>query len=125
CVGRAVGRGEASALPAPTHAPLEQHPTVNASVLEALRHGRLVARRGVERYDGHTAHFADGTQEEYDAIIMATGFRPSAPSLPKLVAVGDMPPPPPLYLKMMHPTTPSVFFIALFQPIGCIWQLAD
>ena len=32
---------------------------------------------------------------------------------------------PPLYLKMMHPTIPSLFFIGLFQPIGCIWQLAD
>jgi hypothetical protein len=26
---------------------------------------------------------------------------------------------------MMHPTIPSLFFIGLFQPIGCIWQLAD
>jgi hypothetical protein len=33
--------------------------------------------------------------------------------------------PPPLYLKMMHPTIPSLFFIGLFQPIGCIWRLAD
>jgi hypothetical protein len=32
---------------------------------------------------------------------------------------------PPLHLKMMHPTIPSLFFIGLFQPIGCIWQLAD
>src|SRR5262250_1974553 len=32
---------------------------------------------------------------------------------------------PPLYLKMMHPTIPSLFFIGLFQPIGCIWRLAD
>jgi hypothetical protein len=26
---------------------------------------------------------------------------------------------------MMHPTIPSLFFIGLFQPIGCIWRLAD
>jgi hypothetical protein len=32
---------------------------------------------------------------------------------------------PPLYLKLMHPTIPSLFFIGLFQPIGCIWRLAD
>jgi len=26
---------------------------------------------------------------------------------------------------MMHPTIPSLFFIGLFQPLACIWRLAD
>ena len=120
-----VGRWKDYDLPAPTRAPLEEHPTVNSSVLEALRHGRLAARRGIERYDGHTVHFADGTREEFDAIIMATGFRASFPFLSSPVAGWDMATTPPLYLKMMHATIPSLFFIGLFQPIGCIWQLAD
>jgi len=121
----AIGKWEDYGLQTPTSAPLEKHPTVNSSVLEALRHGRLVARRGIERYDGHTIHFTDGTQEEFDAIIMGTGFRTSFPFLSKRVADWDMAKTPPLYLKMMHPTIPSLFFIGLFQPIGCIWQLAD
>jgi hypothetical protein len=33
--------------------------------------------------------------------------------------------PPPLYLKMMHRAVPNLYFIGLFQPIGCIWRLAD
>ncbi len=32
---------------------------------------------------------------------------------------------PPLYLKMMHLRFENLFFIGLFQPIGCIWRLAD
>ena len=98
---------------------------MNSGVLEALRQGRLVARHGIERFDGHTVHFTDGTREEFDAIIMATGFRISFPFLSKQVADWDMAKPPPLYLRMMHPTIPSLFFIGLFQPIGCIWRLAD
>jgi Flavin-binding monooxygenase-like len=121
----AIGNWEDYGLQAPTHAPLEKHPTVNSSVLEALRHGRLVARRGIQRYDGHTVHFSDGTREDFDAIIMATGFRTSFPFLSKRVADWDMATTPPLYLKMLHPTIPSLFFIGLFQPIGCIWRLAD
>jgi len=121
----AVGKWEDYGLQTPTGAPLEKHPTVNSSVLEALRHGRLVARGGIERYDGDTVHFTDGTQEAFDVIIMGTGFRTSFPFLSKRVADWDMAKPPPLYLKMMHPTIPSLFFIGLFQPIGCIWQLAD
>jgi Flavin-binding monooxygenase-like len=120
-----VGRWEDYGLQAPTHVPLEKPPTVNSGVLDALRHGRLVARPGIERYDGHTVHFTDGTQEEFDAIIMATGFRTSFPFLSERVADWDMATTPPLYLKMMHPTIPSLFFIGLFQPLGCIWRLAD
>ena len=121
----AVGRWEDYGLQAPTGPPLEKHPTVSSGVLEALRHGRLVARRGIERYDGQVVHFTDGTQEAFDAIVMATGFRTSFPFLSGRVADWDMARTPPLYLKMMHPTIPSLFFIGLFQPIGCIWRLAD
>jgi len=98
---------------------------VNSSVLEALRHGRLVARPDIERYDGDTVHFTDGTREEFDAIIMGTGFRIGFPFLSGRVADWDMTRTPPLYLKMMHPTVPSLFFIGLFQPVGCVWRLAD
>ena len=111
-----VGRWADYGLPEPRHAPLVKHPTLTSGLLEALRHGRLVARRGISRYDGHTVHFSDGTQDDYDAIIMGTGFRTSFPFLRE---------PPPLYLRMMHPTIPSLYFIGLFQPIGCIWRLAD
>jgi len=120
-----IGKWEDYGLQAPPGAPLGKRPTLSSGVLDALRHGRLVARRGVERYDGHTVHFTDGTQEEFDAVIMGTGFRTSFPFLPGRVAGWDMAKPPPLYLKMMHPTIPSLFFIGLFQPIGCIWRLAD
>jgi cation diffusion facilitator CzcD-associated flavoprotein CzcO len=121
----AVGRWADYGLRTPAGAPLEKPPTVNSSILEALRHGRLVARPGIEGYDGPTVHFTDGTREEFDAIIMGTGFRVSFPFLSERVAGWDMARTPPLYLKMMHPTIPSLFFIGLFQPIGCIWRLAD
>jgi cation diffusion facilitator CzcD-associated flavoprotein CzcO len=121
----AIGRWEGNGLQTPTHQPLEKHPTVNSSVLEALRHGRIVARHGIERLDGHTVHFTDGTRDEFDAIIFGTGFRTSFPFLSEQVADWDMAQPPPLYLRMMHPTIPSLFFIGLFQTVGCIWRLAD
>jgi cation diffusion facilitator CzcD-associated flavoprotein CzcO len=120
-----LGRWEDYGLQAPTTAPLEKHPAVNSTIFEALRLGRVVARRGIARYDGRTVIFTDGTYEDFDAIVMATGFRVSFPFLSKQVVDWDMTKPPPLYLKMMHATIPSLFFIGLFQPIGCIWRLAD
>ncbi len=29
--------------------------------------------------------------------------------------------PVPLYLKMFHPSFDNLFFIGMFQPLGCIW----
>lgn len=121
----AIGRWEEYGLPPPAHAPLEKPPTVNSGLLDALRQRRLVAHPGIERYDGHTVHFTDGAREEFDAIVMATGFRASFPFLPSWVADRALAETAPLYLRMMHPTIPSLFFIGLVQPIGCIWRLAD
>lgn len=120
-----IGSWDRHGLPAPTGAPLVKPPTVNSGVLEALRDRRLVARRGVERYDDHTVQFTDGQREEFDTIVMATGFRTSFPFLSRQVADWDLTAPPPLYLKMMHATIPSLYFIGLFQPLGCLWRLAD
>ena len=113
----AIGRWEHYGLRAPAGAPLAKPPTVNSSVLDALRHGRLAVRPDIGCYDGRTIRFRDGTAEAFDAIIMATGFRATFPFLPQPV--------PPLYLRMTHPAIPSLYFIGLFQPIGCIWRLAD
>ncbi len=105
----------------PRHAPLDKPPTLNSGLLEALRHGRLVARPGIARYDGDAVVFTDGTRDEFDAVVMGTGFRTSFPFLPEPIAAATPLP----YLNMMHPAVPNLFFIGLFQPIGCIWRLAD
>jgi Flavin-binding monooxygenase-like len=68
--------------------------------------------------------FVDGTAEEFAAIIAATGFETSYPYLPG--GVGDYSGTEvPLYLKVFHPKYEDLFFIGLFQPLGCIWPLAD
>jgi cation diffusion facilitator CzcD-associated flavoprotein CzcO len=116
-----IGGFDRYGLPAPTEAPLEKHPTVNSSLLGALRDGRIVVRTGIERLDGNRVRFTDGTAEEFDVIVMGTGFRASFPFLSSRIVDPDSP----LYLRMMHPTIPSLYFVGLFQPIGCIWRLAD
>ena len=33
--------------------------------------------------------------------------------------------PVPLYLKMFHPSINNLYFIGMFQPLGCIWPGAE
>jgi cation diffusion facilitator CzcD-associated flavoprotein CzcO len=120
-----VGRPEKYGLQPPQCGPLEMHPTLNTNVLSALRDGDVLPRVGIDRIDGRTVHFRDGAAEEFDTIIWATGFRIAFPFLDSSVVDWDTTAAPPLYLKMMHRRIANLFFIGLFQPIGCIWRLAD
>ena len=120
-----IGAWERYGLATPRGTPLEVHPTLNSSILDALRHGSVLPRVGIDRLDGEDVYFSDGRVEQFDAIIWGTGFRTTFPFLPASVVDWDTTKRPPLLLKMMHHRIPTIFFIGLFQPIGCIWNLAD
>ncbi|HYM30892.1 MAG TPA: NAD(P)-binding domain-containing protein [Candidatus Cybelea sp.] len=111
-------------LQEPEHGPLEAHPTLNSELLYFIRHGEIHPKPDIKRFDGHTVHFADGTAEEFDAIIAATGFVTTFPFLDRAIAdySGNEVR---LYLKIFHPRHENLYFIGLFQPLGCIWPLAD
>jgi hypothetical protein len=77
----AVGSNERYGLPKPEHDLFDRHPTVNSQLLYDLRHGRLTPKPDVERLDGRTVRFADGTSLEVDTIVWGTGFDVSFPFL--------------------------------------------
>lgn len=118
------GRNGDYGLAEPEHGPMEAHPTINSELLYFIRHGQIFPKPDVQGWEGRTVRFVDGTAEDFDAIIAATGFQTSYPFLPG--TVGDYSGTEvPLYLKMFHPRFDDLFFIGLFQPLGCIWPLAD
>jgi hypothetical protein len=62
-------------LPKPDHKLFESHPILNTQILHHLAHGRIRARPDVARFEGKTAVFTDGTSEEFDLVLCATGYR--------------------------------------------------
>jgi Flavin-binding monooxygenase-like len=120
-----VGASEKYGLQPPTGRLFETHPTVNSDILSALRDGRVSARVGIDRIEGNQVRFHDGRSEAFDVIVWATGYRETFPFFDAGIIDWKPGEPPPLLLKMMHPRIASLFFIGLFQPIGCIWRLAD
>ncbi|MBI3436738.1 MAG: NAD(P)-binding domain-containing protein [Proteobacteria bacterium] len=120
-----IGPWHSYGLEPPAGNPLQTHPTLNSAILDAFRHGRVLPRGGIARLEGERVHFTNGKVEAFDTIIWGTGFRMEFPFLPAADVDWDRTRCPPLYLKMMHARIDSLFFIGLFQPIGCIWTLAD
>jgi len=49
-------------------------PVIDVGTLARMRRGDIVARKGVESFDGREVRFADGTRDEFDAIVLATGY---------------------------------------------------
>ena len=78
----------------------------------------------IESFEGRMVHFKDGSKEEFDAVIACTGFVLAHPFFEKnLIDYSDGPVP--LYLKMFHATIQNLYFIGMFQPLGCIWPGAE
>lgn len=119
------GRYKKYQLKTPTHGPLEAHPTINSELLYFIRHGKIEVCDAIERCDGNQIYFMDGRNECFDTLIFATGYHVSFPFFDKSWFHFDLKESIPLYLRMIHEKYSSLFFIGLFQPLGCIWPLAD
>lgn len=101
------------------------HPTLNSELLYRIRHGRVTPRKGTVKFEGQRVHFADGQSEAYDAVIAATGYRIAFPFFDRSLFDFEDAERIRLYLRMIAPGHPRVFFIGLTQPQGCIWPLSD
>lgn len=120
-----AGKNERFGMPKPAYDILEDHPTLNSELIYFLGHGEIVPKPGVARFEGKTVHFSDGTHEDFDTVIAATGYKISFPFLDKSLVDWEDAVAVPLWRRMFHPDVPNLYFIGLFQPLGCIWPLAD
>jgi len=76
------GRFTDYGLPRPEHGVLDQDVVVNSLLPYFLKHGRVRPRPAIDRFDGRTVHFSDGSSSDYDTLIWATGFTTRFPFLP-------------------------------------------
>lgn len=119
-----VGPNRFYGLPKVTHKMGATHPTLNSELLYMIRHGKVYPKGDIHHFDGAKVHFKDGSCEEFDTIIACTGYVLSHPFFnQKFIDYSSGPVP--LYLKMFHETYQNLYFIGMFQPLGCIWPGAE
>ena len=112
-------------LPVPKELVLNQHPTLNSDLLDYIRHDRIKPRPAIQSFNGKEVSFSDGRVETYDTVVACTGFKMAFPFLDKAFIDFEDKNRVPLYKKMLHTEHKSLYFVGLFQPLGCIWPLAD
>ncbi len=61
-------------IPKPDHKLFETHPVLNTQLVHALQHGDVTVKPDVDRLDGKEVIFKDGSREQIDLILCATGY---------------------------------------------------
>jgi cation diffusion facilitator CzcD-associated flavoprotein CzcO len=120
----AAGPPERYGLPRPDHRLFETHPIVNSLLPYFVGHNRIQIAPDVTRVQENEVQFTDGRSEEFDLIVLATGYHVSFPFLASSVLDGDQAIDK-LYLNAFVNDQPNLFVSGLFQPNGAIWPLSD
>ncbi len=121
-----VGKMSDYGLPEPEIGPFESHGTVSGEFLVRAGSGDIAMKPGIERLDGDAVVFTDGSREQIDVIVWATGYDINFPffSDPALQADADNRPPP-LYKRILKPGVPDLFYMGLAQPLPTLVNFAE
>ncbi len=108
-------------FPKPDYKLYESHPIVNTLILGHLGQGDLRIRADIDRFDGSTVHFRDGSSGEYDMVLLATGYTLDYP----FVAREDLNwqgPSPKLFLNVFPPSFNGLYVMGMIEASGIGWQ---
>ncbi|HEU4520500.1 MAG TPA: NAD(P)/FAD-dependent oxidoreductase [Thermoanaerobaculia bacterium] len=62
-------------IPRPAHSPLDAIPIIGFRLIDAIRDGKVKVRGGLAALTPGGVLFANGQEESFDEIVLATGFR--------------------------------------------------
>ena len=120
----ASGRMEDFGLPHPNHNFLEAHPTVSSELLLRLGSGDAVAKPNVAELQGDRVRFEDGTSEQVDAIIYATGYKITFPFFdPEFISAPENRFP--LYKRIFVPGIDDLAFVGFAQTIPTLFPFVE
>lgn len=111
-------------LPKPDHQLFESHPLLNSQLVHHLQHGDVAIKPDITRFDGDRVVFDDGTSEQIDLVLYATGYDWSIPYVPEKYfdwAGGR----PRLYLTAFNPMHRNLFGAGYLEVNSSAYTLFD
>ncbi len=117
-----IGSHKEYGLPKPESKVFDRHPTVNTETLMHVKHGRTIIKGAVKRFLGSKVEFEDGSIEDVDTIVYATGFKTDFPFLPKELCRVEK-----AHVKVygfsMYDTYKGLYLVGWMQPRGGVGSL--
>ncbi|MBP5911186.1 NAD(P)/FAD-dependent oxidoreductase [Streptomyces sp. LBUM 1486] len=109
-------------LQKPDHKLFETHPALNSQLIHHLQHGDITARPGIADTEGRTVRFTDGTSDEFDLILLATGYVHRVPVAQKYIGDEQHPD---LYLSSFSREHEGLFGVGFVETNSGAYQLFD
>lgn len=109
-------------LQKPDHKLFETHPALNSMLLHHLQHGDITAKPGIARTEGTTVHFTDGTRDDFDLILLATGYVHKVPAAQKYFGDEQHPD---LYLSAFSREHEGLFGVGFVETNSGAYKLFD
>jgi hypothetical protein len=119
-----TGPPERYGLPEPAGGLFQSHPTITDTVLSRISHGAIQPKGAIASLAPGAVSFVDGSVEPVDAIVWCTGYRVTVPFLDPAL-LGPDPKEQRLYMRVLHPTEPRLFFIGLMQSTGSAFPIVE
>ncbi|MGC4961795.1 flavin-containing monooxygenase [Gordonia sp. DT101] len=119
-----AGRPEDFGLPTPNHKFFEAHPTQSVELPLRLGSGDVIPKPNIARFDGETVHFEDGTSDDFDIIIYATGYNITFPFFdPDFISAPDNRIE--LYKRMFYPGIDDLVFAGFAQATPTLFPFVE
>jgi len=91
------------------------HGTTSATLITHIKYDRVTVKQGIDRIEGKRIFFVDGTSEEFDTVVGATGYVVDLPYIGENVLRVDATNKLDLYKKMVSPGWPGLWFIGMLN----------
>ena len=78
-----------SPIPKSSIGPLDAIPVIGFHLVDAISEGTVKLRGGIDTLSEASVRFADGSEEPFDVILLATGFRPALELFRDPIAVDE------------------------------------
>jgi len=108
----------------PDHKLLETHPIINQHLTYYMGHGMITPKDDIAELCGDSVRFKDGSTEQIDLIIYATGYNIRFPFIDVKYLDWDGKRPD-LYINAFHRTHDNLFVVGLVQPDSGQFWIAD
>ena len=119
------GKPQDFGLPKPDHKFGEAHPTVSSDLYGRIGHGKVKVKPNIQRLEGDSVRFEDGSVERIDKIVYCTGYKISFPFFDSSLIDPSGDNRIELYRRVVHPDLPGLFFMGLIQPLYAIMPLVE
>lgn len=116
-----IGSPSQFGLPEPDYRLYESHPVVSSLVLHHIGHGDIQVRKSPVSFDGNNVVFSDGVRQEFDVVVLATGYKLSFPFIDRELLNWQRAAPS-FYMNVFHPERDDLLLLGMVEAAGLGWQ---